>query len=96
MCIYPNSIPLVPLSLTKNQNKTQKKPQREDSLRSIATLVQSGECAKDYWNVHKGNRDETVLRTFSTKQFFELGTSFSFFFDLEEHVNVMGLAFLLI
>lgn len=84
------------LSPSQKKKRNKKKSHRENSLRSVATLVQSGECAKDYRNFHKGNRDEIVFRTFSTKQLFEFGTSFSFFFDLEEHVNVMSLVFPLI
>lgn len=39
---------------------SQKTNHRENSLRSIATLVQSEECVKDHWNSHKGNRDEVM------------------------------------
>lgn len=37
-----------------------------------------------------------MFRRFSTKQLFEFGSSFSRLFVLEEHVNIMDLAFLFI
>lgn len=50
VCVYSISITLVPPSPPPKKN-------RRESLKAVATLVQSGECDKDCWNSHKENRD---------------------------------------